>query len=97
LLFIAAVIRAIDLHADLLRLSVASAGNDGRLGQQEAPPAIISAFLGQELTDWLHSFSLTNPGSKSKTILDMKLNTIPTLIMDNADRNRTSPFAFTEG
>ena len=96
ILFIAAVLRSIDLHADIMRLSIASAGNDHRLGRQEAPPAIISVFLGESLTRLLHSFiGETNESSGEKTILDMGLSTIPTLFLDNTDRNRTSPFAFT--
>lgn len=96
ILFIAAVLSSIDLHADIMRLSIASAGNDHRLGRQEAPPAIISVFLGESLTRLLHSFiGETNESSGEKTILDMGLSTIPTLFLDNTDRNRTSPFAFT--
>lgn len=96
ILFIAAVLRSIDLHADIMRLSIASAVNDHRLGRQEAPPAIISVFLGESLTRLLHSFiGETNESSGEKTILDMGLSTIPTLFLDNTDRNRTSPFAFT--
>ena len=96
LLFLCAVIRAVDKYQDLLRISVASAGNDHRLGASEAPPAIISIFLGDELTEVLRSIEEDEPYEKSGDVL-MKLGTVvlPGFSRDNTDRNRTSPFAFT--
>ncbi len=96
LLFLCAVIRAVDKYQDLLRISVASASNDHRLGANEAPPAVISIFLGDELTAVLKSIEEDSPYEKSKEVL-MKLGTevLPGLRRDNTDRNRTSPFAFT--
>ena len=96
LLFLCAVIRAVDKYQDLLRISVASAGNDHRLGASEAPPAIISIFLGDELTEVLRSIEEDEPYEKSGDVL-MKLGTVvlPDFSRDNTDRNRTSPFAFT--
>lgn len=96
LLFLSAVIKAVDEYSDLLRASAANAGNDHRLGANEAPPAIISIFLGEQLEDILEQ--IENGGAKSsKTASDMKIgvNTIPALPKDATDRNRTSPFAFT--
>ncbi len=96
LLFCLAVLRAVDLHADLLRLSVATAGNDCRLGGHEAPPTVISVFLGGDLTE---TFERIVNGSTQKSLhqayLDMKIKTVPSLKLDPTDRNRTSPFAFT--
>jgi glutamine synthetase len=96
LVFLCAVIRAVDLHADLLRSCVASAGNDHRLGANEAPPAIISVFLGAMLSDIL---AQVEKGSPKRTIrggkLDMGAKTLPQLPRHSGDRNRTSPFAFT--
>ena len=96
LLFLCAVIRAVDKFQDLLRISVASASNDHRLGANEAPPAVISIFLGDELTSVLKSIEEDAPYEKSGDVL-MKLGTvvIPGFSRDNTDRNRTSPFAFT--
>ena len=95
LLFLCAVIRAVDEYQDLLRISVASAGNDHRLGANEAPPAIISIFLGDELTAVLKSIEEDAPYEKSEEVL-MKLGSVlPGFSRDNTDRNRTSPFAFT--
>ena len=96
LLFLCAVIRAVDEYQDLLRISVASASNDHRLGANEAPPAVISIFLGDELTDVLRSIEEDAPYTKSEDVL-MKLGTVvlPRFSRDNTDRNRTSPFAFT--
>ena len=96
LLFLCAVIRAVDKYQDLLRISVASARNDHRLGASEAPPAIISIFLGDELTEVLRSIEEDEPYEKSGDVL-MKLGTVvlPGFSRDNTDRNRTSPFAFT--
>lgn len=95
LTFLAAIIKAVDEHADLLRLSVASAGNDHRLGANEAPPAIISVFLGEELTDVIEALV---SGSHTKDLhkqFDIGVSTLPTFPKDTTDRNRTSPFAFT--
>ena len=96
LLFLCAVIRAVDEYQDLLRISVASASNDHRLGASEAPPAVISIFLGDELTAVLKSIEEDAPYEKSEEVL-MKLGTmvLPRFSRDNTDRNRTSPFAFT--
>jgi len=96
LVFLSAVIKAVDDYQDLLRLSVASAGNDHRLGANEAPPAIVSIFLGDQLTDILTS--LENGKAKGKnynTILETGVASLPNLPKDTTDRNRTSPFAFT--
>jgi len=96
LVVLAAVIKAVDDYADLLRLSVASAGNDHRLGANEAPPAIISIFLGDELTaviDSIESGSFFKKGDK--VIMEMGASVIPHFTRDTTDRNRTSPFAFT--
>ncbi|MBR2029302.1 MAG: glutamine synthetase III [Clostridia bacterium] len=96
LLFSSAVIRAVDLHADLLRFSVASAGNDCRLGGHEAPPTILSIFLGQELTDIFESFvSGSNTNNADHGYLNTGIKTMPNFQLDSSDRNRTSPFAFT--
>lgn len=96
LLFLCAVIRAVDEYQDLLRISVASASNDHRLGANEAPPAVISIFLGEELTEVLRSIEEDEPYDKHEEVL-MKLGTevLPGFSRDNTDRNRTSPFAFT--
>jgi glutamine synthetase len=96
LVFLFAVIAAVDDYADLLRLSAATPGNDHRLGANEAPPAIISIFLGEQLTDILDQ--LQNGGattSKQGGFLNLGASTLPQLPKDNTDRNRTSPFAFT--
>ncbi len=96
LLFLAAIIKAVDEHQDLLRISVASAGNDHRLGANEAPPAIVSMFLGDELTGVLKSIE---DGSayiqKDKAFMKIGVDVLPTFPKDSTDRNRTSPFAFT--
>ncbi|HEX5387578.1 MAG TPA: glutamine synthetase III [Gemmatimonadales bacterium] len=96
LVFLCAVIRAVDLHADLLRSSIASAANDHRLGANEAPPAIISIFLGSMLTDILAQIE---KGQPKRTLrggtLDLGARTLPQLPRHSGDRNRTSPFAFT--
>jgi len=96
LLFLCAVIKATDDYQDLLRISVASAGNDHRLGANEAPPAIVSMFLGDELTDILHSVE-TDSGytQKEKEELQIGARVLPHFPKDTTDRNRTSPFAFT--
>ena len=96
LLFIAAVIKAVDDYQDLLRLSVATASNDNRLGGNEAPPAIISIFLGEALTDVLLNIEkYKNMYFGKKSILEIGVKSIPNLAKDVSDRNRTSPFAFT--
>jgi glutamine synthetase len=96
LLFLAAVIQAVDEYADMLRMSASNPGNDHRLGANEAPPAIISIFLGEQLTDILEQ--IKNGGatsSKEGGVLKIGVNTLPTFPKDTTDRNRTSPFAFT--
>jgi len=96
LLTLAAVIKAVDEHQELLRISVATAGNDHRLGANEAPPAIISIFLGDELTDILNSIANGIHHDNTKRInMNMGSEVIPAFKKDNTDRNRTSPFAFT--
>lgn len=96
LLFLCAVIKAVDDYQDLLRISVATAGNDLRLGAQEAPPAIVSIFLGDELNAVLESLENDTPycGVK-KTKMKLGVDVLPKFTKDNTDRNRTSPFAFT--
>jgi glutamine synthetase len=96
LLFLAAIIKAVDEYQDLLRISVASAGNDHRLGANEAPPAIVSIFLGDELTAIVDA--VTNGGSydaKKKIMMQIGVDVLPQFPKDTTDRNRTSPFAFT--
>ncbi len=96
LVFLCATIRAVDLHADLLRASIASAANDHRLGANEAPPAIISIFLGKMLGDILEQIEAGLPKRTIKGgILDLGAKTLPMLPRHSGDRNRTSPFAFT--
>ena len=96
LLFLVAIIEAVDEHQDLLRLSVASAGNDHRLGANEAPPAIISIFLGDELTAVLESIDQGKDyDAKDREVLKIGVDALPPLPKDTTDRNRTSPFAFT--
>jgi len=96
LLFLVAVIKAVDKYQDLLRISVASAGNDYRLGGYEAPPAIISVFLGDELTAILDCIESGKPyGGTGKTKMQIGVNVLPEFNKDTTDRNRTSPFAFT--
>jgi glutamine synthetase len=96
LAFLAAVIRAVNVHADLLRAGVADAGNDHRLGANEAPPAIVSVFLGAQLEDVVEQLE-KGGASTSKTggSLELGVTTLPVLPKDATDRNRTSPFAFT--
>ena len=96
LLFLCAVIKAVDDYQDLLRISVASAGNDHRLGADEAPPAVISIFLGEELNAVLESIETGKPyhGAK-KTQMKLGVDVLPKFNRDTTDRNRTSPFAFT--
>ena len=96
LTFLACVIQCIDRHADLLRASISKAGNDHRLGAAEAPPAIMSIFLGDELTDIVEQ--IMHGGAKTscaKTTMELGVDTLPELPKDTTDRNRTSPFAFT--
>lgn len=98
LVFLCAVIKGVDEYANLLRLSAATPGNDHRLGISEAPPAIISIFLGEQLTDILHQIENGNGGAtscKKGGKLKIGVSTIPNLPKDTTDRNRTSPFAFT--
>ncbi len=96
ILFVTAIIKAVDEHQDLLRLSVATAGNDHRLGANEAPPAIISMFLGDEITDLLETIA---SGKEYSNRVGGRLSTgvesVPVIYEDTTDRNRTSPFAFT--
>ncbi|MCI5667614.1 MAG: glutamine synthetase III [Oscillospiraceae bacterium] len=96
LTFLAAIIRSVDEYAELLRLSVASAGNDHRLGANEAPPAIISIFLGEELEAVVNALvEGTDYTSKSGTMFNVGVSSLPSFPKDTTDRNRTSPFAFT--
>ena len=96
LVFLLAIIAAVDDHADLLRLSVATAGNDHRLGGNEAPPAIISIFVGDELAQVLEDIEAGRSGRRSKrTMMGVGAEVIPSFAKDTTDRNRTSPFAFT--
>ena len=96
LIFLSAVIKAVDEYADLLRLSVASAGNDHRLGANEAPPAIISMFLGEELTGVIEAIEKDEYfGKVEKVLMETGAQVLPHFTKDTTDRNRTSPFAFT--
>ncbi len=96
LIFLTAVIKAVDEYADVLRISVASAGNDHRLGANEAPPAVVSVFLGDELTEVLKSIENDEYFAGSRTVqMDIGAKVLPHFVKDNTDRNRTSPFAFT--
>ena len=96
LLFLAAVLKGIDEYQDVMRATVASAGNDHRLGANEAPPAIVSVFLGTELTGVLEAIAAGKPyTSHQETLMKISGETVPALEKDNTDRNRTSPFAFT--
>ena len=96
LLFLCAVIKAVDDYQDLLRLSVATAGNDHRLGANEAPPAVVSIFLGDELTAVLDAIESDAPYSAAeKTVMKLGVHVLPKFTRDTTDRNRTSPFAFT--
>ena len=96
LLFLVAVIKAVDEYQDLIRISIASAGNDHRLGASEAPPAIVSVFLGKELTEILENIENDEVTvSHGRTPFRVNISTIPAFPKDNTDRNRTSPFAFT--
>ena len=96
LIFLTAVIKAVDEYADVLRISVASAGNDHRLGTNEAPPAVVSVFLGDELTEVLKSIENDEYFAGSRAVqMDIGAKVLPHFVKDNTDRNRTSPFAFT--
>ncbi len=96
LVFLLAIMKAVHRHADILRASIASAGNDHRLGANEAPPAIISIFLGAQLTSILNSIEKgVASDATDKSIIDLGLSALPVVSRDNTDRNRTSPFAFT--
>ena len=97
LLVLTCILKAVDEHADLLRESAADVGNDERLGGNEAPPAVISVFLGEQLQDVLEQLISTGTATHSKTgeILDTGVKTLPDFMKDATDRNRTSPFAFT--
>ena len=96
LVFLGAIIKAVDTHADILRATCATAGNDHRLGANEAPPAIISIFMGDELTEILETISKSQKiSTKDAQYIHVGVDTLPTIPKDNTDRNRTSPFAFT--
>ena len=96
LVFLAFLVAAVDDHADLLRASVASAGNDHRLGANEAPPAIISVFLGDALTPIVDALiKKEQPEAHDRARMDLGVPALPNVLRDNTDRNRTSPFAFT--
>ena len=96
LVFLVAVIKAVDDYADLLRISVASAGNDHRLGANEAPPAVVSIFLGDELTEVLKAIENDEFFAGHGAVqMDIGAKVLPHFVKDNTDRNRTSPFAFT--
>jgi glutamine synthetase len=96
LLFLCAVIKAVDEYQDLLRISVASAGNDHRLGANEAPPAVVSMFIGEELEGILKAIETGTPyGAREKELLKIGVHILPKFPRDSTDRNRTSPFAFT--
>jgi glutamine synthetase len=96
LLFVSALLKAVDTHADILRATCAHAGNDHRLGANEAPPAIISIFMGEDLTEILEKISKGQKVSaRGKQFVNVGVDTLPDIPKDNTDRNRTSPFAFT--
>jgi glutamine synthetase len=96
ILFLVAIIKAVDDYQDLLRASVASAGNDHRLGANEAPPAIVSVFLGEELTEILEAIeNNSNYRDRQRKQMEIGVSALPHFPKDNTDRNRTSPFAFT--
>jgi len=96
LVFLSALLKAVDTHADIMRATCANSGQDHRLGANEAPPAIISAFLGDELADIMERLSKGQKATgKGQNFLDIGVDTLPELPKDNTDRNRTSPFAFT--
>lgn len=96
LLFLSAIIKAVDEHADLIRVTAANPGNDNRLGEDEAPPAIISVFVGKQLEDIIRGIENGETNSHmERSIINLGVHTIPELYTDGTDRNRTSPFAFT--
>ena len=96
LLFVSALLKAVDTHADILRATCAHAGNDHRLGANEAPPAIISIFMGDDLTEILDKISKGQKiSAKGRQFVNVGVDTLPAIPKDNTDRNRTSPFAFT--
>ncbi len=95
LTFLVAIIKAVDEYSDLLRMSVASAGNDHRLGANEAPPAIISIFLGEELENVIEALVEGKDYKGSRTMFNVGVSSLPNFPKDTTDRNRTSPFAFT--
>ena len=96
LVFLACLIAAVDEHADLMRMSVASAGNDHRLGANEAPPAIVSVFLGDNLSPVVEALiRKEHAEAQEEELMDLGVPALPDIIRDNTDRNRTSPFAFT--
>ncbi|MDZ7820832.1 MAG: glutamine synthetase III [Candidatus Marinimicrobia bacterium] len=96
LLFLSAVIKAVDEHADLLRLAASTPGNDHRLGGNEAPPSVISIFLGKTLTRVLENIASGKPnGERKKEVFKLGVSALPEIPKDDTDRNRTSPFAFT--
>jgi glutamine synthetase len=96
LLFLSAMVKAVDTHADILRATCATAGNDHRLGANEAPPAIISIFMGEELTEILEKIAKgEKTSSRGEQFVSVGVDTLPMIPRDNTDRNRTSPFAFT--
>ena len=96
LLFLSAMLKAVNTHADILRATCATAGNDHRLGANEAPPAIISIFMGEELTEILEKISKgVKISTKDAQFVTVGVDTLPVIPKDNTDRNRTSPFAFT--
>ncbi len=96
LVFLVAILRAVYQYGDLLRASIASAGNDHRLGANEAPPAIMSVFLGERLTEILNDIKAGKEIKKTEEfIIDLGISKLPSILRDNTDRNRTSPFAFT--
>ncbi len=96
LVFLACLVAAVDEHADLLRMSVASAGNDHRLGANEAPPAVVSVFLGDALSPVVEALIHKEHATMaSQEMMDLGIPQLPAILRDNTDRNRTSPFAFT--
>ena len=96
LLFLCATIEAVNKYSEMLRITIASAGNDHRLGANEAPPAIVSIFLGEQLTAALKSIETGKPVKEAKDlVMELGVNSLPKFIIDATDRNRTSPFAFT--
>ena len=96
LTFLSAIVRAVDLHSDMLRMATAGAGNDHRLGANEAPPAIISVFLGDELSAVMREIETGRAERKTgRTAMKIGVDTMPPIPRDTTDRNRTSPFAFT--